>query len=72
VNGNITINSGATLTINNSIYLKHDATFTVNNGATLVVNTGGKIYGGCSSSSTTAWDGTFKAVLGSTLKIYSW
>jgi hypothetical protein len=68
VNSDITINSGATLTINNKTYLNQSATFTVSNGATLIVN--GSILGGCDASD--IWRGTFIVELGGIATINSW
>jgi hypothetical protein len=72
VNSNINVNSPATLTINNKLYLKHDATFTVKNGASLVVNTNGAIWDGCNSSTNLIWCGNLIFEGNADVTINSW
>jgi hypothetical protein len=72
INSDLVINPGATLTINSSVYLKHDALFVVESGGTLIVNSSGHIYGGCDSSINALFSGTFSAVSGSTVTVNSW
>jgi len=72
VNSDITVESGATLTINNAVYLKHDATFTIKSGGTLIVTSSGAIWGGCDYLTNSIWSGTFSAESGSTVTVNSW
>ena len=69
VDCDITVYSPATLTVNSKLYLNHNATFTIKSGATLIVNSTGSILGGCDSSLSPAWDGTFVGELGANLTI---
>ena len=70
VNQNITVESGATLTINAPTYLNQSTIFDIKSGGTLIVNTTGSILGNCTSDN--IWWGTFDAELGSSVTIDSW
>ena len=70
INNNISVESPATLTINNTTYLNQNTVFDVKNGGNLTVSSSGSILGGCNAAN--VWKGTLIFEAGATVTINAW